>query len=176
MEPPLFSLQSAAGFPGRTLKLRNVHLQSLSELSGPHQQSYSQLPPAVLLPVLPLYFRPSAVVASAHVTQPPPTTHRVPRKRWQPSEDVTLRALVEARGVPSTLEEWEMIADGMPTERTAKRCRARWKSVLAPGHSRRAWTPEEDELVLSTQARLGNAWSTILDVLPGRTYTGLKKR
>lgn len=60
--------------------------------------------------------------------------------------------------------------------RSNKQCRDRWKNHLAPEIRRDPWTPEEDELLLESQARMGNTWSSILTLFPGRTYASLKNR
>lgn len=38
------------------------------------------------------------------------------------------------------------------------------------------YTPEEDRLILEAQARLGNRWSAIAAMLPGRTEDAVKIR
>ncbi len=97
-------------------------------------------------------------------------------KRWCAEEDEALDALITAEGVPATTEEWNAIARRMPTKRSAKHCKFRWRDRLAPGLRRDAWTQEEDELLLSTQARLGNAWSSMVALFPGRSYPSVKNR
>ncbi len=163
---------------------RSVQLPSFAELFGTpgHYQQASRvfnLASLVLLSAIPPFYRLSSGSTPAVVLQPREALLARPTivaKRWQASEDDALRALVEARGVPTTSREWESIAKRMPFERSIKQCRSRWKDFLAPGIRRNVWTREEDELLLETQARLGNTWSAMLPLFPGRSYPALKNR
>jgi len=60
--------------------------------------------------------------------------------------------------------------------RTSKQCRERWCNHLDPNINRLEYTPEEDQLILDEQARLGNRWSSIARMLPGRTEDAVKIR
>jgi hypothetical protein len=93
-------------------------------------------------------------------------------KRWKSQEDDTLERLSE---LSAESIDWEAIARQLPG-RTAKQCKNRWKTRLAPGIRRDAWTPEEDLRLLSLQARFGNLWSVLLTHFPGRCYASLKNR
>lgn len=107
------------------------------------------------------------------VRSPPPVAQQ---GRWNHRDDEALLALIEARGLPSSSREWVRLVKRMPGQRTVRQCRARWKERLAPGLRHGAWSPEEDELLLATQAQLGNAWSSMLSLFPGRPYASLKNR
>lgn len=192
MEPPPLRLQEALpdGFPGRTLKLRHVQPQSLTELCAASQQLwpiqvFSWVPailPSFRPQVVQNHTRHSREASSLSIPKPEqqsPASVEVPprmKKRWRPSEDQALAAMIAAEGVPTTPLGWRQLGDRLPTKPTARQCKARWVDFLAPGIRSDSWTPEEDEIVLSTQARVGNAWSSILDKLPGRTYASLKNR
>ena len=180
MEPPL--LQLTDGFPGRILKLRQIPLQSLAELCAAGQQWWpaNSWGPSIL----PQY---TMQVVFKQDTQPQPRETSPSReleipprlkKRWPPDEDQALTALIEAEGVPATTLQWKQLADRLPmrVKPSPRQCRARWLEFLAPGIRRDSWTPEEDELVLSMQGKIGNAWSAILAKLPGRSYPSLKNR
>jgi hypothetical protein len=44
----------------------------------------------------------------------------------------------------------------------------------AEATAQKAWTPEEDELVLELVEEIGTKWSEIVEYLPGRTNNGVK--
>jgi len=64
----------------------------------------------------------------------------------------------------------------MITGRTSKQCRERWFNHLDPSIKRGNYTAEEDRLILEEQARIGNRWSIISAMLPGRTEDAVKIR
>ncbi|TMW68151.1 hypothetical protein Poli38472_007823 [Pythium oligandrum] len=89
---------------------------------------------------------------------------------WRPDEDELLKELVaEGR------KNWGQVANRIPG-RTSKQCRERWYNHLDPSIVRGEYTPEEDRIILEAQARLGNKWSTIAAMLPGRTEDAVKIR
>ncbi len=55
--------------------------------------------------------------------------------------------------------------------RTGKQIRERWHNQLDPSVKKEEWTTAEDELLLDAHSRLGNRWSLISRLLPGRTGT-----
>lgn len=89
---------------------------------------------------------------------------------WSPPEDELLRRLVATEQ-----KNWGDVASKIPG-RTSKQCRERWHNHLDPQIVRGAYTPEEDRLILEAQARLGNRWSVIAAMLPGRTEDAVKIR
>ncbi|KAG7393029.1 hypothetical protein PHYPSEUDO_013517 [Phytophthora pseudosyringae] len=89
---------------------------------------------------------------------------------WSPHEDELLRRLVATEQ-----KNWGDVASRIPG-RTSKQCRERWHNHLDPQIVRGAYTPEEDRLILEAQARLGNRWSVIAAMLPGRTEDAVKIR
>ena len=89
---------------------------------------------------------------------------------WRPDEDELLRKLVaEGR------KNWGQVATRIPG-RTSKQCRERWYNHLDPNIVRGEYTAEEDRIILEAQARLGNRWSAISAMLPGRTEDAVKIR
>ncbi|GMF20681.1 unnamed protein product [Phytophthora lilii] len=89
---------------------------------------------------------------------------------WRPDEDELLKELVaEGR------KNWGQVATRIPG-RTSKQCRERWYNHLDPSIVRGEYTPEEDRMILDAQARLGNRWSAIAAMLPGRTEDAVKIR
>eukprot|EP00611_Tribonema_gayanum_P027285 TRINITY_DN6700_c0_g1_i3.p1 TRINITY_DN6700_c0_g1~~TRINITY_DN6700_c0_g1_i3.p1 ORF type:complete len:1141 (-),score=256.26 TRINITY_DN6700_c0_g1_i3:888-4310(-) len=90
---------------------------------------------------------------------------------WASEEDDVLRALVEQYGI----KKWSHVATGLPG-RTGKQCRERWLNHLDIRVMKTSWTPEEDELLFDAQRELGNQWSKISRMLPGRAENAVKNR
>ncbi|XP_010262975.1 PREDICTED: protein rough sheath 2 homolog [Nelumbo nucifera] len=95
------------------------------------------------------------------------------RQRWQPEEDALLRAYVKKYGP----KEWNLVSQrmGKPHDRDAKSCLERWKNYLKPGIKKGSLTLEEQNLVISLQAKYGNKWKKIASEVPGRTAKRLGK-
>ncbi|CAK9083318.1 Transcription factor MYB3R-4 (Myb-related protein 3R-4) (Protein ENHANCED DEFECTIVE CYTOKINESIS), partial [Durusdinium trenchii] len=90
---------------------------------------------------------------------------------WSKEEDALLFELVSHK-LP---KNWADVAAKIPG-RTAKQCRERWSLNLDPSINRDAWTKEEDELLVSLHAKMGNRWAEIKRFMPGRTENGVKTR
>ncbi|CAI5729870.1 unnamed protein product [Peronospora destructor] len=89
---------------------------------------------------------------------------------WRPDEDELLKELVaEGR------KNWGQVATRIPG-RTSKQCRERWYNHLDPSIIRGEYSQAEDCMILDAQSRLGNRWSAIAAMLPGRTEDAVKIR
>jgi hypothetical protein len=88
---------------------------------------------------------------------------------WTPEEDDLLRRAVTRHGA----RNWSVISAEIPG-RSGKSCRLRWCNQLSPGVERRAFTPEEDALIVAAHAQYGNKWATIARMLHGRTDNSVK--
>ncbi|KAK6919464.1 SANT/Myb domain [Dillenia turbinata] len=99
---------------------------------------------------------------------------------WTPEEDRKLIACISSHGC----RNWRHLPKFAGLSRCGKSCRLRWMNYLRPDIKRGNFTEEEDNIIISLHESLGNRWSQIAAVLPGRTdneiknhwHTNLKKK
>jgi Myb-like DNA-binding domain len=68
---------------------------------------------------------------------------------------------------------WSFIARHF-AGRIGKQCRERWHNQLRPDIKRDAWDDAEEQLLIEAHQKLGNKWSDIAKVIPGRTENAVK--
>jgi hypothetical protein len=96
---------------------------------------------------------------------------------WTAREDQLLTSTMYARlssGVSADID-WPLIAQSL-CGRSTKQCRERWTCVLDPSLKKSGWSEEEDQLLLTFHAQMGNRWASIAKMLPGRTQLHVRDR
>ena len=93
------------------------------------------------------------------------------KSSWSAQEDAVLLNAVSGK---SNIN-WDHIAS-IDGRHTPKQCRERWLVKLNPEVRRSPFEPWEDELIQSERQKIGNHWSLIAQLLPGRTSCSVKNR
>jgi len=102
-----------------------------------------------------------------------PVVTRKPSKSrsWTKDEDQLVRDLVKEHG----LRRWAFIASCLQGK-TQKQVYARWRDYLQPGISSKPWTKQEQRLLVSLHAKVGNQWAVLAKMMPGRSPNAIKNR
>jgi hypothetical protein len=85
------------------------------------------------------------------------------------SEDERIRRLVTKHGD----QDWTHIAENVPG-RSARQCRERWSSYLAPHVINGPWSATEDRLLLDKIDEIGHQWKKLELYFPGRSNINIK--
>ncbi|XP_073012112.1 myb-related protein 308-like [Typha latifolia] len=95
---------------------------------------------------------------------------KVKRGLWSPEEDEKLIRYITTHGYGS----WSEVPEKAGLQRCGKSCRLRWINYLRPDIRRGRFTAEEEKLIISLHAIVGNRWAHIASHLPGRTDNEIK--
>ena len=58
--------------------------------------------------------------------------------------------------------------------KSGKQCRERWINFLCPNINKGIWSEKEENILFSTQLKIGNKWSELAKLLPGRSENDIK--
>ena len=95
------------------------------------------------------------------------------KRKFTDSEDIALASLVEIHGQ----NNWKLIARNMPSDRTPRQCRERWKYYLSEGlPNNDDWTHEEEKLLLEKYEIYGPHWAKIAKFFDHKNDINLKNR
>jgi len=94
--------------------------------------------------------------------------------QWTEEEDKIVREEVARMGGAANVK-WSSVAMHLPG-RLGKQVRERWQNHLDPCLTKEPWAEEEDQLLISLQAVMGNRWSEIARAFTGRSENSVKNR
>mmetsp|Transcript_9393 Transcript_9393/g.15943 ORF Transcript_9393/g.15943 Transcript_9393/m.15943 type:complete len:406 (-) Transcript_9393:178-1395(-) len=94
--------------------------------------------------------------------------------QWTEDEDAIVLEEVERGGGPLQVK-WTDVAERLKG-RLGKQVRERWQNHLDPALSKDPWGEDEDQLLVSLQACMGNKWSEIARAFAGRSENSVKNR
>ncbi|KAK1437926.1 hypothetical protein QVD17_03726 [Tagetes erecta] len=89
---------------------------------------------------------------------------------WSEDEDNKLRAYIHTYGHPN----WRELPKLAGLSRCGKSCRLRWMNYLRPNVKHGNFTKEEEDVIIRVHNKIGNKWSKMAALLPGRSDNEIK--
>mmetsp|Transcript_6698 Transcript_6698/g.17995 ORF Transcript_6698/g.17995 Transcript_6698/m.17995 type:complete len:163 (+) Transcript_6698:191-679(+) len=118
---------------------------------------------------------PNSKERSAGETEKPafPSKPKAPQHRWTPEDDQKVLAWTAEHGP----RRWTQLSAAVFSgARSPAQLRARYIDVLHPNRVDKAWTAEEDSLLLELVRQNGSHWTLIAENLEGRVANDAKNR
>lgn len=94
------------------------------------------------------------------------------KRKFTDEEDAALINLIDEHGE----NNWKLIARNMPSDRTPRQCRERWKYYLSGFTNNDKWSQEEDQLLLEKYQFYGPRWAKIAKYFQDKNDINLKNR
>ena len=91
-------------------------------------------------------------------------THSEVKGPWTDEEDKKLMEVVGQHGA----KNWSTVIAITIPGRNRNQCRERWIRHLNPDINKGPWSEEEDRIILTVLANVGNKWTKMATQLPGR--------
>ena len=147
-----------------------VSIQKLSPVAGPITNWKG-----IALDAFPNFKKNATQCSLKWKTKMDPTVKQGP---WSETEDeILIKGLHRLTNGTFDLKliKWRQISE-LITGRVGKQCRERWHNQLDPSLKKGPFTPEEDALLIKLTNEIGNKWSQIAKLMPGRSDNALKNR
>jgi myb proto-oncogene protein len=101
---------------------------------------------------------------------------RKERTLWSQYEDESILTLIEKYG---TVRKWAVISRELESTygifgRSGKQCRERWFNHLDPDVKKQKISADEERLIATEYRRVGNRWTEIAKLFPGKTENAVK--